>query len=108
MSTFTLLHTYVAGVHHHMPGLETWAVSLPHGQRLNLAREPENPHDHNAVKVLLTTRMIGYIPRELAPVVGALLKNGYEVHAEVDDVDVKNKRYPTVGIALVMPSLESK
>lgn len=42
------------------------------GRRLTLRPEPENPHDPNAVAVLLESgEPVGYVPREIAPTVGA-------------------------------------
>ena len=36
---------------------------LREGDRLELSREPGNPHDANAVRVLWRGRMLGYVPR---------------------------------------------
>jgi hypothetical protein len=33
------------------------------GDRLELVREPDNPHDSNAVRVHWRDRMLGYVPR---------------------------------------------
>ena len=42
------------------------------GRPLRLRAEPDNPHDPNAVVVLTEAGMaLGYVPRELAPAVGA-------------------------------------
>ena len=40
---------------------------------VTLEREPLNPYDKNAVRVLLNGRMVGYVPRERAAAVGASL-----------------------------------
>lgn len=39
-----------------------------------LVPEPENIHDHNAIRVEIDGRKVGYISREEAPAVGALIK----------------------------------
>jgi hypothetical protein len=42
------------------------------GRALTLRPEPDNPHDPHAVAVLLETGApVGYVPREIAPTVGA-------------------------------------
>ena len=41
---------------------EVWR-ELRVGDRLELAREPGNPHDANAVKVLWRGHTLGYVPR---------------------------------------------
>ena len=39
---------------------------------MTLRPEPDNPHDPHAVAVLLETgEPIGYVPREIAPAIGA-------------------------------------
>ena len=40
-----------------------------------LIREPENPHDPNAVRVEIDDRKVGYLPREMAPVFDHLVQN---------------------------------
>ena len=57
----TLLFTPIAGyVFHRDPALET---RLAPGQPLELAREPDNPHDPLAVLVAWHGRKLGYLPR---------------------------------------------
>lgn len=107
MKTFVLLHTTLAGAKHHL-NPATWAKLLPHGTPLDLEFEPENEFDKNAIRLMLGSRIkAGYIPATLAPMIGALLKNGHSVKAEVDDAD-SSSRNPTVGIALLMFVAESK
>ena len=51
----------LAGFRHHAAA-EVWS-ELRVGDRLELAREPQNPHDRNAVRVLWRGRVLGYVPR---------------------------------------------
>jgi hypothetical protein len=51
----------LAGFRYHA-GAELWR-ELRVGDRLELAREPDNSHDGNAVKVLWRGRVLGYVPR---------------------------------------------
>lgn len=44
--------------------------------RLSLVREPGNPHDANAIKILANTGkrfMVGYVPREVAAVLAPVM-----------------------------------
>jgi hypothetical protein len=51
----------LAGFRYHAAA-EVWR-ELRVGDRLELAREPGNPHDANAVAVLWRGRVLGYVPR---------------------------------------------
>ena len=51
----------LAGFRYHAAA-EVWR-ELRIGDRLELAREPGNPHDANAVKVLWRGQVLGYVPR---------------------------------------------
>jgi hypothetical protein len=74
----------IAGATFREEGTEI-VTGLPVGQRYHLEREPSNPHDPNAVKVLVEdyqygrrkprTYHLGYIPRKWSGTVSAALKN---------------------------------
>ena len=51
----------LAGFRYHA-GAQVWG-ELKVGDALELAREPANPHDPNAVRVLWRGRLLGYVPR---------------------------------------------
>jgi HIRAN domain len=51
----------LAGFRYHAAA-DVWR-ELRVGDRLELAREPGNPHDANAVAVLWRGRVLGYVPR---------------------------------------------
>jgi hypothetical protein len=51
----------LAGFRYHAAA-EVWR-ELRVGDALELAREPDNPHDANAVKVVWRGRVLGYVPR---------------------------------------------
>lgn len=57
---------------------------LPLHENVSLIPEPTNPHDKNAVMVMLNHSLIGYIPREDAPFVCKLIANNSLLSAEVD------------------------
>lgn len=65
-----LLVANVAGAVHRPDALAS-ADAAP-GRPLTLRPEPDNPHDPHAVAVALASGdVVGYVPRELAPRVGA-------------------------------------
>jgi len=51
----------LAGFRYHEAGA-VWK-DMRVGDRLELVREPDNPHDSNAVRVHWRDRMLGYVPR---------------------------------------------
>jgi hypothetical protein len=51
----------LAGFHHYA-GVQVWR-DLRVGDALELAREPDNPHDRNAVAVRWRGHKLGYVPR---------------------------------------------
>ncbi len=53
------------------------------GDPLVLAREPDNPHDANAVRVEWRGRMIGYLPRAENRSVAAEMDRGGRVEARI-------------------------
>ena len=64
-----LLVANVAGAVHRPEALTSDGAAP--GRPLTLHAEPDNPHDPNAVAVLTSAGLpLGYVPRELAPLVG--------------------------------------
>lgn len=53
------------------------------GDALALIREPDNPHDRNAVRVEWHGRMLGYVPRRDNRAVSAHMDGGGVVEARV-------------------------
>jgi hypothetical protein len=63
-----LIVSHVAGANHRPEPLASEEAAP--GRPLTLRPEPENPHDPNAVAVLLASgATVGYVPRDLAPAV---------------------------------------
>lgn len=62
------------------------------GDTLLLAREPQNPHDANAVRVLWRNEMLGYIPRRENSDVARQMDRGAPVKARI--VRLKEARNP--------------
>lgn len=78
------VETAIAGASFRKEGTEI-VSTLPVGQRYRLELEPSNPHDPNAVKVLVdkyvygrrkpATYHLGYIPRKWSGTVATALKS---------------------------------
>lgn len=52
---------------------------LEDGSKLNFAREPNNPYDTNAIKVICDYQHIGYIKAELAEEIAPIMDSGKEL-----------------------------
>lgn len=70
-----------AGLRHH----EAKAIwdQMREGDALVLVREPENPHDMNAVRVDWNDRVLGYVPRTENEAVARQLDRGNKLRARI-------------------------
>lgn len=78
--------------HYEAPNL--WGVIQP-GDTLDLVREPDNPHDRNAVRVEWRHLKLGYVPRAENAGVARQLDHGAPLAARVSKVQMTrapNKR----------------
>jgi HIRAN domain len=71
----------LAGFRYHA-ATEVWPA-LRVGDALELAREPENPHDANAVRVLWRGRVLGYVPRRENAALAWGLERGMQLRARI-------------------------
>ena len=71
----------LAGFQYHAGG-ELWQ-QLKVGDRLNLVREPENPHDSRAVRVEWQGRQLGYLPRAENDAVAVAMDRGERVEGRI-------------------------
>jgi hypothetical protein len=71
----------LAGFQYH-EGRELWP-KLQVGDALILIREPDNPHDRNAVRVEWQGHMLGYLPRAENRVVAAEMDRGGVVSGRI-------------------------
>ena len=84
-TTRVLLQTSLtAGLAHH-EAKEVWQELRP-GDRLELRREPANPHDPNAVQVWREGRLLGYLPRADNRDVARQLDRGQPLEARIRSV----------------------
>jgi hypothetical protein len=72
-------------------GKDIWGM-MRVGDTLQLSREPQNPHDANAVRVLWRNEMLGYIPRRENSDVARQMDRGAPVKARI--VQLKEARNP--------------
>src|SRR4051812_15667751 len=56
------------------------------GDRLSLMREPGNPHDGNAVKLVWNGHMLGYVPRKDNADLARQMDHGARVEARITDL----------------------
>ncbi len=66
----------------HAQAEDVWA-ELRAGDPLVLVREPDNPHDPNAVRVEWRGRKLGYVPRRDNPALAWALDRGEALHARI-------------------------
>jgi hypothetical protein len=71
----------LAGYQYHA-GAEVWE-RLQAGDPLTLVREPDNPHDRNAVRVEWQGRQLGYLPRAENAAIAVELDRGARVEARI-------------------------
>jgi hypothetical protein len=64
-------------------GLATLAAQMKAGDELQLAREPENKHDANAVLVLWRGQKLGYLPRRENRSVAKAMDEGLKLRATI-------------------------
>ena len=88
----------VAGFQFHA-GEEIWP-SLTVGERLNLVREPCNPHDENAVAVYFQGEQLGYVPRSENAAVAQMMDRGERVEARVERLSVDEDPWNRIGISI--------
>lgn len=84
-----LFDTYVAGTTH-IEGIEALAASLRDGDRLVFYREPDNPHDPQAIRIeTLEKKKIGYVPRRDNVVFSRLMDAGKLLFATVAEKEMR-------------------
>ena len=80
----------LAGFQYHA-GAAVWE-GMKVGDALALAREPDNPHDRNAVRVTWRGQQLGYLPRAENAAVAAEMDRGGRIEARI--AKLTNHRNP--------------
>ncbi|MEJ2523136.1 MAG: HIRAN domain-containing protein [Gammaproteobacteria bacterium] len=90
----------VAGLPYHVD--EDGLSGIEPGDALILVREPDNPHDANAIRIEAAGRQVGYVPRsENLPLV-RLMDQGVELRARVKSVAPAEWSWHAVTVAVRM------
>ena len=76
---------------------------LAPGDELELRREPDNPHDTNAIEVYTQDGIkLGYVPRISNPIPAAIADQDIAIGAEIADMELYPEEYPPVRMRLYM------
>lgn len=83
----------VAGVSF-IPDRDIVLEEIKKGQKIVLAREPENKHDENAIRVetYFPRHKIGYIPRRTAAVLAVELDRGFDHIGKINEYDIESQK----------------
>jgi hypothetical protein len=81
----------VVGMHFRGVRAQQIVSALSEGDLLTLDREPENPYDANAIRVLYAEEHIGYIARESAVWIAPELDEGGTATCTVDRLELRKK-----------------
>lgn len=81
--------------------------SLVVGDELELRREPDNPHDSNAIEVYTRRgQKLGYVPRIKNPIPAAIADQNVAIGAEIAFMESGTDEYPPVHMRLYMVVLD--
>ena len=99
----------VAGVagaaRHHADALASEAAAL--GSALELRRDPENPHDPDAIAVCGGGAQVGWVPRELAAELAGEIDSGRPWSAVVLREQRDSPRDPRRGLTMLLAPAEA-
>jgi HIRAN domain len=91
----------LAGLRHYEAG-GVWR-ELRQGDRLELVREHDNPHDANAVRIEWRGRKLGYLPRRDNTAVARQLDRGTALEARVAQLKENRNRSMRLEFEVVAP-----
>jgi hypothetical protein len=91
----------LAGFRHYEGG--SVLRDLKPGDRLDLVREPDNPHDANAVRVELRGVKLGYVPRRDNATVARQLDRGAALEARLAGIRENRNRSVRLELEVVAP-----
>ena len=97
----------VAGESHYQDALrELTKGETRVGATAALIPEPDNPHDPDAVRVEIEGQKVGYLPRDLAPGYGPLVREPAERDRTAVCEAMISGRDGVYGVFLKLPSVE--
>lgn len=85
---------WVVGLEHH-DGMKLWD-KLGRGTVLELRPDPDNPHDANAVEVLLGDRMVGFVQKMEAKRISPILQLGVQYKCKVVSREANDNKYEQI------------
>ncbi|MDO5091013.1 MAG: HIRAN domain-containing protein [Cardiobacteriaceae bacterium] len=89
----------IRGLKHYRAG--DLADIMQRGDPLTLQREPDNPHDKNAVMVLWHQNKIGYIPASKAEQVQQLISRyGGKIHGKITHIEPESDDSQWISLAI--------
>ena len=100
-AAFVLQESPLAGFQFHA-GREVWPELAP-GDALELVREPDNPHDARAVRVLWRGHMLGYVPRRENAAVARFMDRGQPLAARIVRLAEVRDPWARVRFEILMP-----
>lgn len=86
----------------HYHGAEVLRELKP-GDRLELVREPDNPHDPNAVRVEWRGVKLGYVPRRENSAVARQLDHGTALEARLASLRQNRNRSARIELEVIVP-----
>lgn len=86
----------LAGFEHHQ-GEALWPY-LTVGDGLELVREPDNPHDANAIRFDWNGRKLGYLPRAHNPPTARLIDQGRWLEARIGGLERHDNPWRRVSV----------
>lgn len=96
------LNVKVVGIGFRPAEAKEFASALMPGDELTLEREPDNPHDQNAIKVIGGGMHIGYIERGQAAWLSGHIDEGAEYIGTVEEIQSTAKAiYPVLTLRAV-------
>ncbi|WP_449426793.1 HIRAN domain-containing protein [Rhodanobacter umsongensis] len=78
------------------------------GDRLQLRRQPDNPHDPRAVEVLWHDRKLGYLPRLDNAAAASLLDRAHDLRGEILAIDDPKEEWEPVRLRVWAHDQSSK
>lgn len=91
----------LAGFQFHA-GKVVWS-KLRVGDQLTLVREPDNPHDGNAIRVEWQGEQLGYVPRAENQALAAAMDRGTPVEARISALKEARNPWQRVRISVFVP-----
>lgn len=106
MKAPTFPNVAVVGMHFRGDHAKAWAESVQPGTEIFYEREPDNPYDSMAIKVLYNFQHVGYIERNQAAFIAPWLDDGVEFSCTVTGVEQRGRNlHPLV---LFTPTAEAE